>query len=60
MQDEEEMDIIDPYCIENQPQKITFEDITSAAFKIKSGIIKTPCVVSIFKFRIFKLSISLN
>lgn len=32
--------------MEDQPHKITFEDITSAAFKIKSGIINTPCVVS--------------
>ncbi|XP_011149389.1 uncharacterized protein LOC105189156 isoform X2 [Harpegnathos saltator] len=40
------MELIDPCCVEDQPQKITFEDITSAAFKIKSGIICTPCVKS--------------
>ncbi|XP_033185810.2 serine racemase isoform X1 [Bombus vancouverensis nearcticus] len=39
-------DILDPYCVEENPQKITFEDITSAAFKIKCGIINTPCVKS--------------
>lgn len=38
-------DILDPYCVEENPQKITFEDITSAAFKIKCGIVNTPCVV---------------
>ncbi|XP_014475168.1 PREDICTED: L-threonine ammonia-lyase isoform X2 [Dinoponera quadriceps] len=43
---DEGKELIDPFCIKDQPQKITFQDITSAAFKIKSGIIKTPCVKS--------------
>ncbi|XP_046477432.1 L-threonine ammonia-lyase-like isoform X1 [Neodiprion pinetum] len=38
--------VFDPYCVEGNPQKITFEDVTSAAFKIKSGIINTPCARS--------------
>ncbi|XP_012275982.1 uncharacterized protein LOC105697329 isoform X2 [Orussus abietinus] len=42
----DEGDLQDPFCIEDNPQKITFEDITSAAFKIKGGIIKTPCTQS--------------
>nr|XP_012145060.1 PREDICTED: threo-3-hydroxyaspartate ammonia-lyase [Megachile rotundata] len=37
---------IDPFCVAENPLKITFEDITSAAFKIKGGIINTPCVKS--------------
>lgn len=44
-QDDEEEQPIDPFCVENRPHKITFEDVTSAAFKIKGGIINTPCVV---------------
>lgn len=38
-------ELSDPYCVEESPTKITFEDVTSAAFKIKCGIINTPCVV---------------
>ncbi|KAF2900157.1 hypothetical protein ILUMI_06024 [Ignelater luminosus] len=33
----------DPFCNPNNPHQITFEDITSAAFKIKSGVVRTPC-----------------
>lgn len=36
----------DPACNPNNPQKITFEDITCAAFKIKSGIEYTTCTRS--------------
>ncbi|KAK9293948.1 hypothetical protein QLX08_011246 [Tetragonisca angustula] len=39
-------ELSDPYCVEESPNKITFEDVTSAAFKIKCGIINTPCVKS--------------
>ncbi|XP_053984762.1 L-threonine ammonia-lyase isoform X2 [Hylaeus volcanicus] len=38
--------LVDPFCVEENPQKITFEDITSAAFKIKCGVVNTPCVRS--------------
>lgn len=38
-------ELVDPFCVENQPQLLTFEDVSSAAFKIKGGIINTPCVV---------------
>ncbi|KAK4884994.1 hypothetical protein RN001_001265 [Aquatica leii] len=33
----------DPFCDPNKPLKISFEDISSAAFKIKSGVVRTPC-----------------
>ncbi|EFA05892.1 L-threonine ammonia-lyase isoform X2 [Tribolium castaneum] len=33
----------DPSCNPDSPLKVTFEEITSAAYKIKSGIINTPC-----------------
>lgn len=36
----------DPFCNADNPQIITFQDVTSAAFKIKSGIEHTPCPVS--------------
>lgn len=42
----EEEELTDPFCTEDNPHKITFEDITSAAFKIKCGIQNTPCVKS--------------
>ncbi|PAV57126.1 hypothetical protein WR25_26149 isoform B [Diploscapter pachys] len=35
--------LIDPECDPAHPKKVTFSDISSAAFNIKDGIIKTPC-----------------
>ena len=37
--------IIDPFCDPKNPRRITFHEITSAAFLIQSGIEKTPCPV---------------
>jgi len=42
----EEDEVEDPNCLESNPLKLTFEDITSAAYKIKNGVIKTACSVS--------------
>ncbi|KAJ3637230.1 hypothetical protein MTP99_000705 [Tenebrio molitor] len=36
----------DPSCNPESPLKVTFEEITSAAYKIKSGIVNTPCTRS--------------
>lgn len=36
----------DPYCLESNPRKLKFADITSAAYKIKDGIVLTPCMKS--------------
>ncbi|KAK9694331.1 Pyridoxal-phosphate dependent enzyme [Popillia japonica] len=36
----------DPYCNPNHPIKLTFQDITSAAFQIKNGVLNTPCIKS--------------
>ncbi|XP_075982865.1 L-threonine ammonia-lyase-like isoform X2 [Anticarsia gemmatalis] len=36
----------DPMCDKENPQRITFEDVSAAAFRIQSEIIKTPCVKS--------------
>ncbi|XP_055699852.1 L-threonine ammonia-lyase-like [Phlebotomus papatasi] len=35
--------IEDPYCLPNKPVKISYQDVTSAAFMIKDGVEKTPC-----------------
>ncbi|XP_073999687.1 serine racemase [Rhodnius prolixus] len=37
---------VDPLCVPGKPTKITFADITSAAFKVKLGITCTPCIKS--------------
>ncbi|XP_075218615.1 serine racemase isoform X2 [Lycorma delicatula] len=37
------LSIDDPHCRAESPQIISFADVTSAAFKIKNGIIETPC-----------------
>ncbi|XP_059615789.1 L-threonine dehydratase catabolic TdcB-like [Phlebotomus argentipes] len=39
-------DVEDPYCVADNPVKISFQDITSAAFLIKSGVQNTPCLRS--------------
>nr|XP_034833940.1 L-threonine ammonia-lyase-like [Maniola hyperantus]XP_034833941.1 L-threonine ammonia-lyase-like [Maniola hyperantus] len=36
----------DPMCDKGNPQKISFEDVSAATFRIQSGITKTPCVKS--------------
>lgn len=36
----------DPMCDKEKPQKISFEDVSAAAYRIQSQIVKTPCVVS--------------
>ncbi|CAD6993790.1 unnamed protein product [Ceratitis capitata] len=35
--------ILDPFCDPAKPQKISFHDVTSAAFLIKDGVVRTPC-----------------
>lgn len=37
----------DPYCDENNPRVITFQDVCQAAFMIKGGVDLTPCKVRI-------------
>lgn len=36
----------DPLCSPNNAQKITFQDVTTAAFLIKGGVEYTPCPVN--------------
>lgn len=40
-------EIIDPFCSPENPVKITFQDITSASYLIKTGIEYTSCTVTI-------------
>lgn len=44
--DEQQDDFTDPFCNADNPQIITFQDVTSAAFRIKNGIEYTPCPVN--------------
>ena len=39
-------ELFDPWCDPANPQVIQFQDISAAAFKIKSGIMMTPCTRS--------------
>lgn len=45
--DEQEI-LVDKYCNPKNPQRISFHDVTSAAFLIKDDIEKTPCPVGNF------------
>ena len=40
-------EIVDPWCDPDHPVKVTFNEVQDAAEKIKDGIQKTPCTVSI-------------
>lgn len=45
-------DLEDPLCSPNNIQKITFQDVTTAAFLIKGGVEYTPCPVMIYDLRV--------
>lgn len=38
--------IKDPFCDPDNPKKVTFQDVSAAAYKIKDGIHHSPCIVS--------------
>ncbi|XP_069944264.1 uncharacterized protein [Cherax quadricarinatus] len=38
--------LFDPWCDPKNPKPITFQDVSAAAFKIKSGVMNTPCTKS--------------
>ena len=42
-------DLIDRFCDPNNPVKISFNDISAAAYRIKGGVEFTPCTVSYLK-----------
>ncbi|XP_048761123.1 L-threonine ammonia-lyase-like [Ostrea edulis] len=39
-------DITDPFCDPENPKKILFQDVSAAAYKIKDGIHRSPCIKS--------------
>lgn len=45
MCDEKCREIVDPHCTATNPYRVTFQDVTAAAFLIKGGIACTPCSV---------------
>lgn len=48
LDDHQEVECIeDPLCSARTAQHITFQDVTTASFRIKGGIEYTPCLVSI-------------
>ena len=46
MEDSEEL--VDSFCDPHNPRVLTFQDVSAAAYKIKSGIQHTPCTVSYY------------
>uniref|UniRef100_A0A1B6KA81 L-serine deaminase n=1 Tax=Graphocephala atropunctata TaxID=36148 RepID=A0A1B6KA81_9HEMI len=38
--------VSDPCCLQDKPVTVTFAEVTSAAFKIKGNVLRTPCVKS--------------
>lgn len=45
--DSAELPILDPDCDPENPRKVAFSDISSAAFNLRNGIQITPCTVRI-------------
>lgn len=43
--DSDAEEIEDPFCDPLNPKTVGFEDITAASFRIRNGIIRTPCDV---------------
>ena len=46
--DGEDEELVDPFCDPSSPKILSFQDVSAAAYKIKSGIQHTPCTVSSF------------
>ena len=42
---EDEEDLKDEFCDPDNPVVVKFQDVSAAAYKIKSGIQRTPCQV---------------
>lgn len=43
-------DLVDKFCDPKNPTRISFNDISAAAYRIKGGVEITPCTVSIIFF----------
>lgn len=44
--DGEDEELVDPFCDPSSPKILSFQDVSAAAYKIKSGIQHTPCTRS--------------
>ena len=45
------MPLEDPFCDPNNPSVVPFEQISAAAYRIRDGIVRTPCDVRVgFQF----------
>ena len=44
-------DLIDPVCDPKHPHKVEFSDISMAAYNIREGIVRTPCMVGEITWR---------
>lgn len=42
----DDSELVDKHCLADKPVRVTFRDVTSAAFLIKSGIERTSCPVN--------------
>ena len=38
--------VFDPWCDEKNPRVVNFEQISAAAYRVRDGIVRTPCDVS--------------
>lgn len=47
IQGDEPEEIKDPWCEPENPRRIPFELVTSAAYRIRDGVVKTPCDVNL-------------
>jgi threonine dehydratase len=43
-------DLFDPYCDPENPKKISFNDVSAAAYRIKGKVENTPCGVKLLGF----------
>lgn len=49
-------EVLDPFCNPDHPVEVNFNDVSAAAYKIKGGVERTPCNVSV----LYKILQNLN
>ena len=47
--EEDPEEVTDFWCDPDKPRIVPFELVTSAAYRIREGILKTPCDVSFYR-----------
>jgi len=51
--------LLDPWCDERNPRTLDFEAISAAAYRIRDGVVRTPCdVIKHKQFGFFELFLS--